>query len=306
MQNNILRAIGLKIASVLIFLVMASLLKAAQGVPAGELVFFRSFFGLLPVVVFLAWRRELRAGVKSHDVTSQVWRGFVGTISMGLGFYALSVLPLPEAVTLTYAMPLMIVVFSAIFLGEVVRIYRWSAVVVGLVGVVIVTWPNLTLFSSGVGGAAAIGVAAALIGACLGAVAQLLVRKLVNTERPATIVFYFLATSSVMSLATIPFGWVTPTLVQAACLIGAGICGGIAQIVVTESYRHADLSVIAPFEYTSLVFSILIGFVFFGDVPTIYMLVGSVIVVGSGLFIILRERQLGKARPEKEVATPQG
>lgn len=306
MSNNVLRGITLKIVSVLVFLVMASLLKAAQGVPAGQLVFFRSFFGLLPVVIFLAWRRELLAGVKSTAVGSQITRGFVGTVSMALGFYALTVLPLPEAVTLTYAMPLMIVVFSAIFLGEVVRLYRWSAVAVGMVGVLIVTWPSLTLFSSGVGGVAVVGVGAALAGACLGAVAQLLVRRLVATERPATIVFYFLATSSVMALLTIPFGWVMPTPLQALYLVGAGIAGGTAQIIVTESYRHADLSVIAPFEYTSLVFSIIIGFTFFGDVPTIHMLVGAVIVIGSGLFIIFRERQLGKAQPEKKVATPQG
>jgi drug/metabolite transporter (DMT)-like permease len=89
-------------------------------------------------------------------------------------------------------------------------------------------------------------------------------------------------------------------------LIGAGIAGGVAQIMLTESYRHADLSVVAPFEYSSLIFSIIIGFFFFGDVPTIFMLVGSVVVVASGLFIIYREQQLGRPRPEKEVVTPQG
>jgi drug/metabolite transporter (DMT)-like permease len=110
-----------------------------------------------------------------------------------------------------------------------------------------------------------------------------------------------------MSLATISFGWVTPTPLQAVFLVGAGISGGIAQILLTESYRHADMSVVAPFEYSSLLFSIVIGFIFFGDVPTVYMLVGSVIVVGSGLFIIYRERQLGRDRSrERQVVTPQG
>jgi drug/metabolite transporter (DMT)-like permease len=134
----------------------------------------------------------------------------------------------------------------------------------------------------------------------------LLVRKLVDTERSATIVFYFLASSSVIALATIPFGWVMPTPLQAVFLIGAGLFGGTAQILLTESYRHADMSVVAPFEYTSLVFSVIVGFLAFGDVPTWQMLVGGLIVVGSGLFIIYRERQLGKVRPEQEVATPQG
>jgi drug/metabolite transporter (DMT)-like permease len=89
--------------------------------------------------------------------------------------------------------------------------------------------------------------------------------------------------------------------------VGAGICGGVAQILLTESYRHADLSVIAPFEYSSLVFSVIIGFVFFGDVPTWFMLIGGLIVVGSGLFIIYREHRLGLDRKRvREVVTPQG
>jgi drug/metabolite transporter (DMT)-like permease len=216
-------------------------------------------------------------------------------------------LPLPEAVTLNYAMPLVIVVFSALFLNETIRLYRWSAVLVGMVGVLIISWPSLTLFSTGVSSAAAIGVAAALAAACVGAVAQLLVRSLVATERSATIVLYFLGSSSLVALVSIPFGWVMPTPLQALLLVGAGICGGTAQILLTESYRHADMSVIAPFEYTSLVFSVIIGFVAFGDMPTWQMLVGGAIVVGSGLFIIYRERQLGLERKKvAEVTTPQG
>lgn len=269
------------------------MLKAAQGVPTGELVFFRSFFGFLTVVVFLALRGELSAGVRTQSIVGHATRGIVGTVSMMLFFFALSRLPLPEAVTLGYAMPLLIVVFSAVFLREVVRLYRWTAVAAGFAGVVIIAWPSLTLFSSGVSSAAAIGVAASLGAATLGAVAQLLVGRMVETERPATVVFYFLATASALSLLTVPFGWVTPTPLQAGYLVGAGIAGGIAQILLAESYRHAEMSVVAPFEYSSLVLSVLVGFVFFGDVPTLFMLVGGLIVVASGIFIIYRERRLG-------------
>ena len=239
-RSTPLTGIAFKVGSVLIFLVMSSLLKASAGVPAGELVFFRSFFGVLPVVVFLAARGELRAGLKSHNVPSQIWRGLVGTLSMGLGFFALTRLPLPEAVTINYATPLVIVVFSAVFLHETVRLYRWSAVVVGLCGVVVIAWPRLTLFSHGVDSGAAIGVVAALSAACMGAVAQLLVRRLIQTERSATIVLYFLVSSSAISLLSAPFGWVMPSPLIATYLVGAGIAGGIAQILLTESYRHAE------------------------------------------------------------------
>lgn len=300
--------IAFKITSVLVFLVMSSLLKASPDIPAGELVFFRSFFGIFPVIGFLGWTGQLRDGLKSNNVVGQVWRGLVGTFSMGCGFFALTRLPLPESVTINYGAPLLIVVLSALFLHERVRLYRWSAVIVGLVGVVVIAWPQLTLFSGGgLGNSAALGVLAAFGAAGFSAIAQLLVRQLITTERSATIVLYFLISSSIISLVTVPFGWALPTPTEAALLVGAGIAGGIAQILLTESYRHADMSVVAPFEYTSLVFSVIIGLVFFGDVPTWFTLVGGLIVVGSGLFIIYREHRLGLDRSRvREVVTPQG
>lgn len=302
-----LTGIAYKIGSVLVFLAMSALLKASPGIPPGELVFFRSFFGIVPVVVFLAATGQLREGLRTRSVSNQVWRGLAGTISMWLSFYALTKLPLPEAVTINYATPLLIVVASAIFLHEVVRVYRWSAVVIGLLGVVVIAWPRLTLLSSGVGSEQAYGVFAALAACCLAAVAMLLVRKLVQSERSATIVLYFLASSSLIALLTVPFGWVMPNPLVAFYLIGAGICGGIAQILLTESYRHAEMSVVAPFEYSSLIFSVAIGYAFFGDVPTWYMLGGGLIVIGSGLFIIYREHRLGRDNAKaREVVTPQG
>jgi len=304
--NSTLTGIAFKVASVIVFLAMAALLKAAEGVPAGELAFFRSFFAIIPVVVFLAWRGELVSGVKTKYPMRHLARGLAGTGGMMFGFYALTKLPFAEATTLNYATPLIIVVLSALFLDEVVRLYRWSAVILGLVGVIIISWPRLTLLSSGVDQGAAIGVGSAMLACLFAAIAMVQVRKLVHTEKSATIVFYFSIASSVISLATLPFGWVVPSPTALLYLVTAGVCGGIAQILLTESYRHADMSVVAPFEYTSLIFSIGIGYFVFSDTPTWHVLVGGLIVVGSALFVIYRERQLGKAQPEKEVATPQG
>lgn len=305
-SNNALTGIAFKVGSVLVFLVMTALVKAAEGVPLGQMVFFRSFFAILPVVVFLAWRGQLVEGVKTKYPLRHLARGLAGTAGMMFGFYALTQLPFAEATTLTYATPLIIVVLSALFMDEVVRLYRWSAVVLGLIGVVIISWPRLTLLTTGVDQEAAIGVGAAMMACLFSAIAMVQVRKLVQTEKSATIVLYFSVASSMISLVTLPFGWVVPSPQALFYLVMAGICGGIAQILLTESYRHADMSVIAPFEYTSLIFSIGIGFLVFGDVPTLHVIVGGLIVVGSALFVILRERQLGKAQPEKEMATPQG
>jgi len=289
--------IGLKVISVGLLLTMASLLKASEGVPPGELVFFRSLFALPPIFIFLASRGELAVGIRTRRPLWHLTRGLVGTMAMGTGFLALTSLPLPEAVALSYTMPLLIVLFSAVFLKEQVRIYRWSAMIVGFIGVGIITAPRLNVFSGGFqADVAAIGVIAALFGACFGATAQLIVRQMVQVERAATIVLYFSATSTLVSLVTLPFGWVMPSPAQWAMLIGAGIFGGIGQIFLTSSYRHADVSVIAPFEYTSLILSLLVGYFVFGDVPSAAMIAGSVVVVAAGIFIIFRERQLGLER----------
>jgi drug/metabolite transporter (DMT)-like permease len=228
---------------------------------------------------------------------------------MGLNFYALTRLPLPDAITLNYAQPLLVVVFSSLFLGEAIRIYRWSAVAVGLVGVVIISWPELTLLSSAsaMDDQQVLGVLAALTSAASASVAAILVRNLVQSERTATIVLWFSMMASVLALLTLPFGWQAMTSAQSLLLIAAGFCGGIAQIFMTSAYRHAEVSVVAPFEYTSMILAIVVGYVVFGDVPTAYMLVGGTIVVAAGIFIIFRERQLGLERARaRKVTPPQG
>jgi drug/metabolite transporter (DMT)-like permease len=305
---NVMLGIGLKVASVVIFVGMSSLLKAADGIPSGELVFYRSFFAIFPIAIFLAWKRELAIGFQTSHLFGHFWRGLVGVGSMSLSFYGLTKLPLPESITIGYATPLIIVALSVVFLHEQVRLYRWSAVVIGLVGVVIILAPRLTLLSGGgIETEEAFGALAALAAAAFAAVAGLLVRRLVHTERTATIVLYFSITSTLIALFSAPFGWVWPTPQQAVYLVCAGFAGGIAQILLTECYRHADLSIIAPFEYSSLLLGLVIGYLVFGDVPTMQMLIGGAIVIASGIFIIMREHQLGiERRRSREVSTPQG
>lgn len=300
-----LTAIALKTMSVAIFVAMQSFIKAAGDVPAGQIVFFRSFFAVLPLLAFMAWHRELATAWKTTRPVGHFWRGLVGTIAMGLGFFALTRLPLPEAIALNYAQPLLVVTFSALFLGEIVRLYRWSAVIVGLIGVVIVSWPKLTLVG-GVGDAEFIGVVAALGAAAASAVAMLLIRDLVGTEKSATIVLWFSLTASGLALLSLPFGWAWLTPGQAALLVVAGFCGGVAQIFMTEAYRYGEASTVAPFEYSSLILGLIVGYFLFNEVPTPHMVVGGFIVVASGLFILWRERRLGLDRAAaKKVSPPQ-
>ena len=305
-QGGPLRGITLKVASVCCFVVMATLLKATQTIPAGELVFFRCFFAILPVVAYLAWKRQLRTALYTANPRGHVLRALIGVVSMGLGFFALTRLPLPETTAIQYATPLLIVVFSALLLKEQVHLFRWSAVLVGLVGVVIILWPRLTVFSSGnMDDGATIGAIASFCAAIMAAFAMMQVRKLVQTERTEAIVVYFFISATILSLLTIPFGWIMPTPQQAVLLICAGFAGGIGQLLLTSCYRYADMSVIAPFEYVSLILTIIIGMVVFSDVPTASMIIGALIIVGSGIAVILREHYLGLDRVKaREANTP--
>ena len=304
-----LRGISFKIASVLVFIVMAALIKATSAhVPAGQAVFFRSLFAIPVIVAWLAWRRELHTGLRTVQPMGHVWRGVVGTTAMGLGFAGLGYLPLPEVTAIGYAAPLLTVVFAAMFLGEEVRAFRISAVVLGLVGVLIVLSPRLTaLQDDAVETAEALGAMLVLGGAVFAALAQVFVRKLVVTESTSAIVFWFSATATLLSLVTLPFGWVIPSGREAAMLVAAGVLGGIGQILLTSGYREADASVVAPFEYVSMLFALGFGYFLFDEVPTATMLFGALLVVTAGILIIWRERQLGLERArQRKAMTPQG
>jgi drug/metabolite transporter (DMT)-like permease len=303
-----LRGITYKLASVLIFIVMSSMIKAtADHVPAGQAVFFRSFFAIPVIVIWLLMRRELSTGLRAASPMGHVWRGFAGTCAMGLGFAGLGYLPLPEVTAIGYAAPLLTVIFAAMFLNEDVRIFRLSCVALGMVGVLIVLSPRLTVLDGGAGHAEAFGAMLVLGGAVFAALAQVFVRKLVQTEKTPAIVFYFSLTATILSLVTIPFGWVWPEPFELALLIGAGLLGGLGQILLTSSYREADASLVAPFDYASMLFALAIGWFVFSEVPTGTMLAGAVLIIAAGILIILRERKLGKDRAQqRKVTTPQG
>jgi drug/metabolite transporter (DMT)-like permease len=300
-----LRGIALKIISVCIFVCMASLIKAtAAHVPPGQAVFFRSFFAIPVILAWLALRGELRHGLSTKNPMGHFWRGLVGTTAMGLGFAALGLLPLPEVTALGYAAPILVVIFAAMFLNEQVRAFRLTAVAIGLAGVLIVLSPRLSVGADALGTRETLGAMVVLMGAVFTALAQIFVRKLVATEDTAAIVFWFSVTATCLSLVTIPWGWVWPNLREAGMLILAGILGGFGQIFLTSSYRYADASVIAPFEYTSMLLALLVGYFLFDEVPTPVTLSGAALIILAGVLIIWRERQLGLERARQRKAMP--
>ncbi|WP_439104285.1 DMT family transporter [Celeribacter marinus] len=291
---SVMRGIGLKVASLAVFLAMASFVKSATTeVPAMQAAFFRSLFAIPVVVGYLLSRGELRHGLKMVRPRAHLIRGVLGAVTMMLGFTALSRLPLPDATAIGYARPLFIVLLSAVFLRERVRVFRFTAVAIGMVGVLIILSPRLTMLHGVPTSEEKFGAMAALLAAIIVAFIQLHLRTMVKTESTTSIVFWFSVIATIVTGLTFPLGWVMPSGWIMVQLVLAGFLGGFGQILLTASYRHAPASTLASFEYTSMVFAILVGYVFFSEVPTWMTLIGAAIIVASGLLVIHRERQLG-------------
>lgn len=304
-----IRGIILKLCSVAVFMAMSALIKATSDeVPPGEAVFFRSAFAVPVILVWMAWGRTLGADLRTSNFLGHFWRGLAGTTSMGLGFAGLGLLPLPEVTAIGFAAPILTVIFAAMFLGEEVRAFRFFAVALGMAGVLVILSPRLGGVQGGeMRASETLGAMVVLTAAVFSALAQCFVRKLVLNEKVATIVFYFSVNSALLSLVTLPYGWVLPAPGTAALLVLCGLLGGIGQILLTSSYRFADASVVAPFEYASMLLALGVGYVFFDEVPTLVVLCGAALVVGAGILIIWRERRLGLERAkQRQSMTPQG
>lgn len=301
---NVFLGIALQLGATFSFTVMGALVRYVGGrVPLGEQVFTRSFFALIPLVAMLLWRNQLASAVRTKNPFGHVRRGLTGVIAMVCMFAALARLPLVDATAIGFATPLINVALAAIFLGEKVHVFRWTAVAVGFVGVMVMLSPHL--FGAERETTSAAGALYAITGAFLTAAAMTQVRHMSATETTASLVFSFSLIATLASLASIPWGWIKPSPMDSLILFLTGIVGGIAQIMITESYRHAGAGTVAPFSYTAMLWSIALGFFIFGEVPEAIVLIGAALVIAAGLFVIFRERSLGIDRTlEREAETP--
>ncbi|MEM1004001.1 MAG: DMT family transporter [Pseudomonadota bacterium] len=288
-------AVSLKLSALLLFTAMQALVKAlSEDFPPGEMVFFRSLFAIPVILAWLIARGELAQGFIVRKPMGHFWRGVLGTSAMGLTFTGLSLLPLPEVTAIGYATPIFTLILAALMLGERIRMIRIGAVVLSLLGVLIMIWPRLG--SSDLEVAATLGALCVLAATVARAFVQIHIRQLVQVDHPAAIVFYFCVTGTFLSGLTVFWGWTVPTWQQAALLIAMGLTGGVAQILVTSSYRFGQASMLAPYDYTSMLFAIFIGYIWFNELPTLAILIGAALVIAGNVVVIWREHQLGLER----------
>jgi drug/metabolite transporter (DMT)-like permease len=306
-----LLGISLKLTSTIAFFVMATALKiAAEEIPIGQLVFARNFFGLFPVLLMVGMRGELGLAFKTSNPKGHLTRATVGLSAMVCSFTALYLLPLPDATAIGFATPLIVVVLAFFLLGEKVRIYRWSAVGVGFLGILVVLSPHLG--EGELDDASTFGAILGVTAAGFAALAMITVRKLCETERTSTIVTWFAGASTVLALLTLPLGlvlpgqaWVVPDAKTFGLLLLIGLAGGVGQILLTQSYRYAEASTIAPFDYVNMLWAIIIGWVVFSEVPVPEVVMGAAIVMAAGVFVIYREHRLGLDRTKaRRASTP--
>ncbi|WP_170588267.1 DMT family transporter [Ruegeria arenilitoris] len=290
-----LLAVTLKLSALFLFTAMSALVKALSAdFPPGQMVFFRSLFAVPVIVAWLISRGELAQGFVVKKPMGHFWRGVLGTTAMGLTFTGLSLLPLPEVTAIGYATPIFTLILAALLLGERIRLIRIGAVAIGLLGVLIMIWPRLG--SADLGTGATIGALCVLGATMARGFVQIHIRQLVQVDHPAAIVFYFSMTATLLSALTVFWGWTMPTLNQLLILITMGLIGGVAQILVTSSYRFGQASMLAPYDYTSMLFAIFIGYVWFDELPTLAILLGAALVIAGNAVVIWREHQLGLER----------
>jgi drug/metabolite transporter (DMT)-like permease len=303
------KAIGLKLISALLFAAMSALVRKLGDVaPVGQMVFFRSAFAILPVLVIYAIRGELSSAVRTGRPLGQLGRGSLSVAGMFTNFSALTRLPLADATAISFASPLITVALAAVVLKERVRIYRWSAVLIGFAGVIIMLIPHFDFSRYAAAGAtvtAAAGSLFALTSAVCNAGTVIQTRRLTQTETTSSIVFYFSLICAIAGALTLPFAWHSPTGRELVALVALGILGGLAHIFLTESYRYAPASVVAPFDYSAMLWALVLGYWLFGELPAKLVYLGAAIVTAAGLFVIWRERQLGLKRAREAEGPPQ-
>jgi len=279
--------------SVCAFSVMDLIVKWSENYPLGEVLFFRGFFGLFPII-FLIPRDRLKDFYKTKRSGLHFLRCFVGLIALTSIFIALRNLPLATVVSISFAAPIFTTIMSIFFLSEKVGIYRWLAVIVGFVGIIIITQPGLSVLN--------IYYIYPII-FCLGlSYVAIAIRQLSKSDPVWLISLYFSASITVLGLISLPFGWIMPSLKDFILLSLVGVLGGVANLLLSQSYKLSEVSLVTPLKYLALIFGIIFGYLIWDEVPTILTLFGSALVILSSVIIFRREiyykKQLSVTRNE--------
>jgi len=277
---------GAMLLSMLLFSLMDANVKwLGATYPTAEIMFFRCAVAIIPVGLIVVMRGGWRV-LKTTQPGLHLLRSVLGVSAMGFAFYAFSLMPLADGISILHAAPVFMTALSVILLGDKVGIRRWSAVIVGFIGMLIVVRPGAGMLESGS--------FYMLIAAMLIACTTIIIRHLVATDDPVCITFYFTLSGIAISLLGVALqGWQTPPMRDLALLSLVGLLGGTAQYLMTVSYRYVTIGAVAPLKYFSILFGGFIAYMVWGEIPDLQSIIGIAIIIGSGLYTLHRELIVG-------------
>ena len=276
------------ILSVISFSVMDIVVKLMSShYPTGQLIFFRGFFGLIPIL-FIIPKERFGNLLKTEKIKLHLVRAFGGAFAMTFLYLGLKFLPIADAITISFAAPIFATIFSIIFLNEKVRLIRWLAIFFGLTGVIIVLKPGTELFTY---------YSFFPILFCIGfATISIAIKKLSKTDPDYLIALYFTLVLILFGLISISIGWKKIDITDIHYLIIIGLSGSIGNIFLTKSIREADISLVTPIKYLSLVFAIIAGWLIFNEIPSILTISGAMLIILS-TFVIFKREATKKIKP---------
>ena len=271
--------------SICAFSIMDLIVKWSENYPIGEVLFFRGFCGMVPIFFLIPKERYFNF-YKTNRPFLHFKRCVSGLVAIVAIFIALRNLPLATVVSITFAAPIFTTIMSIFFLSEKVGLYRWLAVLVGFVGILIISEPGFSSLNF---------YYIYPIIFCLGlSYVAIAIKQLSSTEPVWLIGFYFSFSIMIMSFFTLPQGWIMPNLKDLFLLCMVGILGGLANLWLTQSYKFAEVSLVTPLKYLALLFAIFFGYIFWDETPTIKTLLGAALVIISSIIIFRREIYLKK------------
>ena len=271
--------------SVCAFSVMDLIVKWSDNYPLGQVIFFRGFFGLV-LYYFVIPKERLKDFYVTKRPMLHFSRCFFGLMALLSIFTALRNLPLATVVSISFAAPIFTTIFSIFFLSEKVGYFRWLAVLVGFVGIIIISEPGLSSLN-----VYYVFPVIFVLGMSYVAIS---IRQLSSTEPVWLISLYFSAAITLAGLFTVPYGWLMPNLKDLILLSFIGIFGGVANLWLSQSYKFSEVSLVTPLKYLALVFAIIFGYLIWNEIPTIKTLLGATLVIVSSIIIFRREILLKK------------
>ena len=276
------------ILSVISFSVMDIIVKLmSDDYPTGQLIFFRGIFGLIPIL-FIIPKNRFKNLLETQKIKLHLVRAFGGAFAMTFLYLGLKYLPIADAITISFAAPIFATIFSILFLNETVRFIRWFAIILGMTGVIIVLKPGTDLFTY---------YSFYPILFCLGfATISIAIKKLSKTEPDYLIALYFTFVLILFGTISIYFGWVAIKAEDIVFLIMIGLSGSIGNIFLTKSIREADVSLVTPIKYLSLVFAILAGIFIFNEKLSYLTVAGACLIIISS-FVIFKRESIKKIKP---------